>query len=105
MAKTRDVTTSTRGRMDSRTSIVCACTTAAVGIAVPWWAMRSNSPVAARWVSLTLCLWLAEFLAGLGFIVTSRTRAIGLGMMLGAATAVSGFIALYLIGFGLADWD
>jgi hypothetical protein len=76
-----------------------------IAVALPWWAMRTDSPVVTRWVPLTLGLWLLGLVAGLVCVpFGGRPRAVGLAIVLATAAGALLFVTLYMAAFALGDW-
>jgi hypothetical protein len=72
---------------------------------VPWWAMGTDSPVAGRWIPLTIGIWLGGAAAGLALVVSGqRFRAVGWSVLLGVGAGVALFVAVYVGAFALGDW-
>ena len=84
---------------------LCAGVVLLLAVAIPWWAMATDSPVATGWVPLTLALWGLALAVGIVCTAFSFTRSTGVAIILATVTGAMAFVLLYMGAFALADWD
>ncbi len=84
---------------------VCAGAVLVLAIAIPWWAMGTDSPVVTRWVPLTLGLWGLTLGVGSVCAAIRSSRSTGVAIIMATVAGALAFVMLYMGAFALADWD